>query len=404
VVTELRVAARNVIRHRRHTLMAFIAIVFGITGLFIALGFTDWGLNALRESFIRTQFAHIRITAKGYFDQGQVPVGKYLLPKQLPNIEAIRADARIKAIFPRLSFTGLVSKGERTVGFLGEGIEPRAERDAGMAFELTAGQGIDQQDGILLGEGLAKYLQIKPGERLTLTSNTRSGGINAIELPVAGVFSTGNRNYDDYNLRIPIEQARRLLRVQGVHTWMMVLHDTAQTERVIADLEKHLPPSQFDRVHWNIHADYVNKMAGLYDGFTKFMKAVVAIIIALGIGNTLSMAVMERTAEIGTTLALGANRQRVLRNFLYEGLSLAIIGSLLGLLIAYVIAVIVTAIGPPMPPPPGMTRPWRVHINVTPSVIGNTLLVAIPSVLIASLYPAWRAASQQIVDALRKAR
>lgn len=398
---EAQIAARNVLRHRRHTLLAFIAIIFGISGLLIALGFTQWGYTTLRESFIRTQFGHIRVTAKGYFEQGQVPVGKFLLPNVLANEAAIRADPRVKALFPRLHFTGLVSRGEQTVGFLGTGVDSKAEREAGMAFETTqktTGEGIE------VGEGLAKYLSLKIGDSLTLTSNTRAGGINAIELPVVSIFATGNRNYDDYNLRLPLAQAQRLLRVQGVHNWVIVLHDTNQSQSVLNDLEKHLPSNQFDRVLWSTHAEYVTKMADLYAGFTAFMKAVVAIIIVLGIGNTLSMAVMERTGEIGTTLAMGANRWRVLRNFMFEGVSLAIIGGAVGILVAWLLALLISALGFQMPPPPGMSRAWTVEIHVTPSVIWNTLLVAIPAIILASIYPAWRASSLKIIDALRVAR
>jgi putative ABC transport system permease protein len=402
---QAKIAARNVIRHRRHTLLAFVAIVFGISGLLIALGFTQWGYTALRESFIRTQFGHIRITAKGYFDQGQVPVGKYLLPNTLQNADAIRTDPRIKSIFPRLSFTGLLSRGEKTVGFLGTGVDSKAEREAGMGFETTAGDtGKALVDGIEVGQGLASYLELKVGDRLTLTSNTRGGGVNAVELPVASIFSTGNRNYDDYNVRIPIEQARRLLRVQGVHNWVIMLHETEQTKNVQRDLEKHLPASQFDRVIWSTHAEYVTKMADLYDGFTAFMKAVVAIIIVLGIGNTLSMAVMERTGEIGTMLAMGADRRRILRNFIFEGISLALIGGLVGIIVAMLLAFIITAIGFQMPPPPGMSKDWTVEIHATPRVVWNTLVIAIPSIILASIIPAWRASSQKIVDALRAAR
>jgi putative ABC transport system permease protein len=401
IAKEAHVAARNVLRHRRHTLLAFIAIIFGISGLLIALGFTQWGYTTLRESFIRTQFGHIRITAKGYFDQGQVPVGKFLLPNTLANEAAICANPRVKSLFPRLHFTGLVSRGEKTVGFLGTGVDAKAEREAGMAFETTQNA---EGAGIEVGEGLAKYLALKVGDSLTLTSNTRAGGINAIELPVVGIFATGNRNYDDYNLRLPLAQAQRLLRVQGVHNWVIVLHDTNQSQSVLNDLEKHLPKNQFDRVLWSTHAEYVTKMADLYAGFTAFMKVVVAIIIVLGIGNTLSMAVMERTGEIGTTLAMGANRWRVLRNFMFEGISLAIIGGAVGIFVAWLLALLITALGFQMPPPPGMSRAWTVQIHVTPSVIWNTLLVAIPAIILASIYPAWRASSLKIIDALRVAR
>jgi len=117
----------------------------------------------------------------------------------------------------------------------------------------------------------------------------------------------------------------------------------------------------------------------------------------------LSMSVLERTAEIGTAMAMGANRYRILRLFLFEGLNLALIGSMLGVVFYFAAAWLISTSAIEMPPPPGMTQAWIVHINVNLKVIVSTLLVAIPSVLVASLYPAWRASHQQIVDALRKA-
>jgi putative ABC transport system permease protein len=401
--TELRIAVRNVLRHRTHTALALAAIILGICGLATALGFIEWGGSALREAYIRTQFAHLQITAKGYFEQGQVPVGKLLLPSALPNAQALQADRRVKAVFPRVSFNALASRGELTVGVLGTGVDVAAETRAGMTFDLIE-KSASNATGIVVGEGLARYLSLKPGETLTLTATTRTGGVNAIELPITGVFSTGNRTYDDYNIRIPIAQAQKLLRIDGVHRWMVLLHDTEQTSAVQRDMEKWFPPAQFDRVPWTAQADYVVKMAKLYAGFSAFMKVVIAVIIVLGISNTLSMAVMERTAEIGTTLALGENRNRVLRNFIFEGASLAVLGGVLGVLCAIVLAKLVSALGIPMPPPPGMTRAWTVQIWPAPGVLFNTLLVAIPSVLFASLFPAWRAAKLNIVDALRKAK
>jgi len=56
-----------------------------------------------------------------------------------------------------------------------------------------------------------------------------SGGINAVEVTVRGLFSTVTKAYDDSALRLPIETARRLLGVQGAHAWVMLLDDTRRT-------------------------------------------------------------------------------------------------------------------------------------------------------------------------------
>jgi putative ABC transport system permease protein len=402
LVSQFLIAWRNVLRHKRHTLLSFVAIVFGITGLQVTLGFTDWGLKNLRETFIQTQYGHVRLTAKGYLEQGQVPVGKFLLPETVPELDDLTGDPRVKAVMPRISLSGLISHGDITVSFLGEGVDPGREAAAGMAFEVTNGEGLEAQSGVLLGEGLARYLRVAVGNSVTLVATTRTGGVSAIELPVVGVFSTGNRAYDDITLRIPLDKAKKLLRVQGVHSFLIMLKDTDETDGFIDYLIGKI--DKYEVIHWKRDADYYKKMSDLYDKQTLVIKIIISIIIILGISNTLSMSVAERTAEIGTMLAMGADRWRILRLFFFEGLSLAIIGGLIGIFFSALVSWLMSNVGLQIPPPPGMTRPWDIKININFIVFKDTLLVALPSVLLASIYPAWRAANMQVVEALRKAR
>jgi len=114
--------------------------------------------------------------------------------------------------------------------------------------------------------------------------------------------------------------------------------------------------------------------------------------------------VLERTGEIGTTLALGATRRQILRRFLGEGLFLGVIGGLVGLALGWLLALAISAVGIPMPPPPGMARGFTGAIRVTPALAFDAWLLAVLTTLAASVYPAWRASRLEIVDALRHAR
>jgi putative ABC transport system permease protein len=116
------------------------------------------------------------------------------------------------------------------------------------------------------------------------------------------------------------------------------------------------------------------------------------------------MAVMERTGEIGTSLALGTTSRGVLLQFVSEGAVLGLLGGLIGLAGGVLLAQVISAIGIPMPPPPGMSRGYTGRILVSGGLALDAFLLAIVTTLLASLYPAWKASRMAIVDALRHNR
>ena len=134
------------------------------------------------------------------------------------------------------------------------------------------------------------------------------------------------------------------------------------------------------------------------------VKILIALIIVLSISNTLSMAVIERTGEIGTVMALGLRRTGVLRMFITEGAMLGIIGGLLGVTLGLIAASAISAVGIPMPAPPGMARGYIGQILITPGLIVEALTLAVFTTLVASILPAWKASRMNIVDALRHQR
>ena len=139
----------------------------------------------------------------------------------------------------------------------------------------------------------------------------------------------------------------------------------------------------------------------LFSRQVSVVKFIIGLIIVLTISNTQTMSVLERTREIGTSLAIGLRRGVVLRLFLAEGVLIGALGGLLGLLLGYALGAVVSAIGIPMPPPPGMARGYVGQILIEPSLAGEALLLALTTTLLASLMPAWKASRMNIVDALR---
>ncbi|TAK90366.1 MAG: ABC transporter permease [Burkholderiaceae bacterium] len=400
------IALRNVLRYRRNSAVSVAVIVFGISAMVVASGFIEWVFWAMREAYIESQYGHVRVVKPGYLEYGQVPVGKFLLSPDSSWLEKLKQDSEVRAVVPRLSFTGMASVGDTTIAFLGEGVDPGAELQGSTALVVYKGHGLGpgEAPGIIVGEGLARQLGVSVGEKLALLSNTRSGGLNAVELPVQGIFYTANKNYDDVSLRIPIETAQKLLRVHGAQSWLVMLKETHQTTEFLGRWRGLLPADQFALSPWTDQADFYNKTVTLFSKQVNVIRAIIAAIIVLAISNTLSIGIMERTTEIGTSMALGANRRRIQRQFVLEGCTMGLLGAVIGALFALLLSWVISKIGIPMPPPPGMTRGFVGAIRVDWKIMFDALAIAWLATLAASFYPAWRASRLDIVDALRKAR
>lgn len=399
-------AFRNIVRQKRRSSIAIGAVAFGIIALILASGFIEWIFWGMREATIESQLGHIQISRPGYQEAGKADPYAFLLPGAVPELETANEPDQVKAIAPRLSFGGLISHGEATLSFLGDGVSPQEQAAFGNSLQILSGQNLSSVDpkGIIIGAGLARNLGVDVGDGVVLLANTASRGVNAVEVTIRGIFSSVTKSYDDSALRMPIETARQLLRIKGSHIWVVLLNETAQTDIMLAKLRDKLRRSDLEMVPWYALADFYNKTVALFTKQIQGIRLIIALIILLSISNTMTMSVMERIGEIGTYMALGAKRAGIMRRFLSEGVLLGCLGGVLGLVIGVLLASMISSIGIPMPPPPGMARGYTGEILVTWNIAVESLALAVGTTLVASIYPAWKASRMEIVDALRHNR
>lgn len=405
-VAPLFMALRNVLRQRRRTAVAAGAIAFGVAALILAGAFIEWIFWATREGTIQAGLGHIHVARLGFHEGGNADLGRFRLPEDSPALRELKADGRVRTVAPRVSFSGLVSKGDSTISFLGEGGDPEAEGDFGEASVITAGKALaaDAPREIIIGYGLAENLGATVGDTLVLLTNLPGGGVNAVEGRVRGLFATVSKAYDDSVIRVPRTLANELTRSSGAHEWVVVLKDTAATAQVLDELHGPLREEGLEVKPWYELADFYIKTRDLLSRQMDVMFAIIGVLIVLTISNSMMMSVMERTAEIGTAMALGTRRAGVLAQFLGEGALLGVVGGVCGAGIGVVLATIVSWIGIPMPPPPGQAREFTAEMIITAPLVLQSLLLAVTTALAAAVYPAWKASRIPIVDALRVGR
>ncbi len=403
LIPEFRMAARNLRRNTQRTLVATLTVAFGIVAFLLAGGFIVWVFEQMREDTIHSQLGHIQIVRPGYFEKGIADPYAFLLPERSDEQATIEKMPGFRSLAPRLAFSGLVSRGETTISFLGEGVDPVPEKPLSDRVMIVGGRNLEtnSENSALLGEGLAQSLGSQIGDQIVLLATSAKGSPSAVEVKVVGIFATASKDFDDSALRIPIQVARKLMKVSGATSWAVLLDKTEQTDESAAHLKSALPSAGFEVVPWNALADFYNKTVVLFSKQVSVVKLIIGIIIVLTISNTQMMSVLERTREVGTSLAIGQRRQTVMRMFIAEGVLIGVVGGVIGVALGYVLAFAISAVGIPMPAPPGMARGFLGEILLLPSLAIEALVLALVTTLLASILPAWKASQMNIVDALR---
>lgn len=393
---------RNLLRHRRRSLIAIFSVGFGAASLIVASGFIEWMFVDFREATIESQYAHVQVTRPAFHENGRADPFSYLLPGD-DAAKGIDGAQHVRSWGPRLGFTGLASLGETTVSFLGEGFDPARDLTGDRSLRIAQGDRLGASDTkkVLVGKGLATLIGAKAGDTLVLLVETPGSGLNAIEVKVAGLFESVSKAYDDSAILVHIGAARELLKVPGAHNWLVYADQTENTGAV-ADYLRGKFGADFEIRTWDQLAEFYTRAVDLFRQQLDVVRFIVIAIILLGIANTMMMSVMERTGEIGTSMALGINRRSLLGQFVLEGALIGAIGSAVGLLVAIMVALGVDLLQIEMPPPPSLTRGYIAKVLLTPGIVGEAIFISIAATTLASLYPAWKASRMVIVEAIRQ--
>ena len=402
------IALRNLARNRRRTLLSLLIVACGSAGLVVTAGFIRFSFQGLETTLIHGGLGHLEVLAAGSpttaTERSGVP--------DMEDWEALRAGVEavphVRAASGTIHLTGIVSRGERSAAFLALGTEPDRERRMGFEVKVRSGADLPPErpaegdDRVLLGTGLARSLGAGPGDIVTLLAMTAGGTLNAMDMTVDGIVTTGLQDLDGRLLKLHLVSAQRLVESERVSSIVVTLHDTRDLATASAAITTHLAGHKpaLSVLDWQARAPFYSQVRGLYTGIFWFLGGIIFLLVCLSASNTLLMSVMERVREIGTLLALGTSRRQVGLLILMEAQWLGLIGALLGGLVGLAISRAIDAAGVEMPPPPGAVDPIPLHLALTPGDLGSTVILMILVLSVAAVVPLARALRLRIVDAL----
>lgn len=408
----ISLALRNLLRNARRSITTIAAVALGYAAVNILAGFTAYMFTSIEDAHIYEQInGHVQIWKKDARGYGGTDPGAYLISKEdFARIKEFAAqDDRVDLAAGMLEVKGNLDFNGLPGFFVGQAMVPE-EKDAihQRSTALRSADGStyegkpftkDTPDGISVTPGMAESLGLKIDSDVVLMAASISGQMNAVDARVLQIEDTASEALNNRYLFMPLELAQGLYDTEGVSCVRMLLKKNEDTDGVVASLRERFPDSEWEVIPWYEVSKLYLRTKRMFDIIFGLVFAIITTIVTMSVLNTIGMAVIERTREIGTLRALGLKRPGVVVLFGIESALLGIIGAAVGLFLTLTFAFGVRAIQPTWEPPVTAREiVWEIHI--LPSTLLLTFVVLVIFTALAAIAPARRAAKQGIVDSL----
>ena len=398
-------AVKNVRRNRRRSAITVLIAAVGTAALLVSGGFAQYTYALLRQ-VAALDSGHVVLAHPAYFEDDEDLPMQHGLDGASQTRARLQADPRVLAALPRLQFSGLLSNGDKSAVFIGTGVDAAGEFRVRGSFlwVVTAGSTLaarppeGEAPEIMLGKDLARQLRAAPGSALTLLATTNEGTLNAQDVRVKGIFTVGVPELDKRAVLVHLATAQRLLLTDRVSTVSVYLRDIAETDEVRGAVAGLYPGLALQT--WRDQAFYYRAVRALYNRIFGLLGVIILVIVLFAVSNTLGMAVVERTREIGTFRALGAVPAQIMRNFVLEGLVVGAAGAAIGMALAALTSSAFDLLGVKMPPPPGYSVGYPLRIDLSLALYAAAALAITAASAVAAWSVSRKAAARPIVEAL----
>ena len=460
----LSLAWRNLLRNRRRSLMTLIAMMLGMTAVLLFGGYIRDINYALQSDFVRIT-GHLQIQHKDYFRFGSGNPAAYGIARYERIIATVKQDPvlapMLAVVTPILQFGAVAgnfaASVSRTAYVSGVVVEDQGRmrdwNDYGLR-RLSRPPSLSgtAPDTAVIGTGVARVLQLcaslgvpdcasegapataqgatlpadiaalsnlgdapsaaAPGggrPRIEILAANARGAPNVAAVSVLRAEFQGIKELDDAYVGLHLSQAQKLVfgaAPPQVTAIALQLRHTAQIPAAQARLavlfKTTLKDEPLGVIDYETLNPFYGQTLGMFAAIFGFISVLIGAIVLFTVTNTMSMAVVERTAEIGTLRAIGLRRSGIRAMFVSEGVVLGCFGAVLGIVAALGLAWAINQLGLTWTPPgrvepvPLAVRLAGEHSMMIASAVGLVVVAALSAIL-----PAARAARMNIVDALR---
>jgi len=403
IITTL--AWRNLWRNHRRTIIMLAAVSVGVWAMIFMTALIRGMVNDMLRDGIEALPGLVQVHNPLFRDDPSV---NNLLAINAAEAATALTAAGIDRFSSRIRVPAIISSERESRGVTLVGVDPAEEASiAAIGSELAAGRGLESADdnGVVLGQALARQLETEVGKRVVLMSQDPDNEVVDRGFRVVGLFTASLEAQEEAFAFVARHPAQAMLRIDdGISEIAVMGDDYRNVEPLLERVRRAMDPND-ETLPWMEFDAYLGSMMTVMDGFVLVWIVVVFLALSFGLVNTLVMAVFERVREIGLMLALGMRPASILSQILVESVFLLTIGLVIGNALAYasivplsggidisIVAEGMEMFGASSVLYPDMTLEDVITANIVVLILG----------FFASLSPAWRASRYEPVRALTR--
>ncbi|MEI6455141.1 MAG: FtsX-like permease family protein [bacterium] len=402
------VAWKNVWRNKMRSLVVILAIAFGLMGgVFSSAVMQGVGDQRTREAVSR-ETAHLQIHNPAFVQDNEI---SFTIDGDVAHLsKALDSVKTIAAWSPRIKFMAMAGSANAGTGVMVTGVDPEKEAKVTEIHSLicdSCGSWFSGYKGIpvVAGEALAKKLKVHLHSKIILTFQDMQGNLTGGAFRICGIYRTSNSVFDEMNLFVSRADIIPLLAIDpgACHEIAVKLSDAAQLLPVQQTLKKEFPSLMIR--NWKEIDPMLGILNDFMDLYLYLFMGIIMLALGFGIINTMLMAILERTRELGMLAAIGMSKGRIFSMVMLESVFLSLTGGIIGIILGLALTLYTKHTGINL----GAFAEGFEKIGYNPVLypsidffffINITVMVILIGIL-ASVYPARRALKLRPAEAIR---
>lgn len=330
----LRLAWRNLWRRKWRTTLTAMVVVLGILFSSLMSGFKEGMYDRMIMNTVSNYTGYIKVHANGYWSERTLD-NSMLYSDSVASI--INSTNGVTGVVPRIETFMLAASDSITKGVMVLGTMPQAEEEmSSISDRLVSGNFISEKsNAVVIGEGLANYLQVTVGDTLVLLGQGYHGATAAGKYAIEGLVAQPAPDMNNRIVYLPLAAAQWLMGAENRVTSVSLLVDNVDESLELSSSLSGKLGEQLEVMHWT---EFAPELLALIEGDRAegyILMGVLYMVICFIIFGTVIMLMAERRQEFGMLVAIGMKRIRLAATVFIEMLWIAIIGAVVGSGICY---------------------------------------------------------------------
>ena len=382
------IVKKQMLERKKQSILSIVGVFIGITVLIVSLGVSN-GLDKNMINSILSLTSHINV-----YSPENIPNYEELVK----NIEEVKG---VKGAVPTIETQGIIKyeghgepyvAGVKVVGYdLDKAIKVMKLDD----YIIDGKIDVEDKKSILIGKELAASMGAMVGDKVKLITSEETD----LEMTVGGIFQSGFYEYDLNMVLIPLQTAQYITYSdETVGRLSVRLDNPYDAQELIYDVARKLPTDLYIGT-WGEQNRALLSALTLEKTIMLVVFSLIAIVAGFLIWITLNTLVREKTKDIGIMRAMGFSKKNIMLIFLIQGIILGIIGIILGIIVSLILLYYIKNYAVDLVSNIYYLKdiPIEISLKEIAIIVGANFIV----ILISSIFPAYRAAKLENVEALR---